>query len=271
MVNLLKMTNSGLQLQTNHESNLGFSKTLEYLKGYNNHGDVDNGVDKIREFLSAKKSTCAGAIKSTKYLMQSVNNISKFMETKTPIILNVDCIVPPIELFIPLQTTMKLNENEYYNKVKTISLSSINFKNTHNDTFKHLSPLIFINYYKFLVLQELIPTSKNDHFNVIDTLIRLTSLSCTLSFSSIIPTSSSIEIRTSATVEYHALLQHNLRLPFDWKFFEQLVHYFEYSFIIFNVHDNTRLCYKSRHLQLKKYVVIKYKSPCDLTLYYKSF
>ena len=159
------------------------------------------------------------------------------------------------------------------NKLINISLSSINFKNphTHKEVFKHLHPLIFVNYYKFLVLQELMPpTSKTDHVNTLNTLIRLTSLS----LSSIIPASSSIEVGTLATVDNpysHALLQRNLTLPFDWKFFQQMVIYFDYAFFVLNVHDNTKICYKSRHLQEKKYVVIKYKSPCDLTLYYKSF
>ena len=171
---------------------------------------------------------------------------------------------------------MKINVNEYYNKLKYISLSSIDFQNYNNNNnnndnnnnnvnysemFKYLYPMILINYYKFLVIKELLPESENDHLSIINILIKLTSLSCS-------PNPSSIFIDSPRE---HAKFQNNLISPFDWKFCEELIKFFKYSFIIINANDNSIICYKPNYIKEKKYVILKYKSRCDLSLYYKSF
>ena len=109
------------------------------------------------------------------------------------------------------------------------------------------------------------PTSKKDHISVINRLIRFTSLSSSSDLSSI------FSATPIDTPQEHVKFQNNLMSSFDWNFCEQLIKYFECSFVIINAHDNTTICYKSKYLIEKKYVVIKYTSRYDLTLYYKSF
>lgn len=251
----------------NHDKSnpiIEFSSTINHFKVHSSSESVNNENDKIKEFLIAKRYICNSEIKKTKFVKHGINEISKFIKNKTPMILNMEYNLTPKGLCIPLYSEMELNIDEYYNKIKYITLSSIDFKDNddHKDTFKYLYPMILINYYKFLVTRELLPKSKNDPINVMNILIKLTSLSCSRSRSLILPIDSPRE---------HVNFQSNLMLPFDWSFCEELINFFEYSFVIINANDNSTICYKPNYIREKKYVIIKYKSRCDLTLYYKSF
>ena len=168
----------------------------------------NNNNDKIKEFLTAKKYICTSTIRKSRSLKNSINEISKLIDIKTPMILNIEYNLNPKGIHIPLYTEMKLNLNEYYNKLKYLSLLSIDFENNnidYNEIFKYLYPMILINYYKFLVIKELLPESKNDHLSIINILIKLTSLSCS-------PSPSSISIDSPKD---HVKFQNNLISPFD--------------------------------------------------------
>ena len=262
MNNLTKINNSSYK-PMNEDSLSTFSKKLDSIKILNNDDSINHGTDKIKEFLSAK---CSTEFKNTNHLMDSFDKISKFIECKTPIIVGMECKMPQNDQHIPLISNMKLNDHEIYNKSKNISLSSIDNSEIYIKQFKFLHPLIFINYYKFLVVQELMPRELKKNEHVIKTLLRLTTLSCC-------SMSTPTDTMTMNTPQYHAMFQQNLMFSFNWNFLEQMIKYFEYSFIIHNVNENTRICYNSRHLMMttNKYVVVLYRSPHNLTLHYKNF
>lgn len=108
MDRLIEKVNSSQSLNLFNNPVVSFSNTIDNLKVYNSRESNNNGNDKIIEFLSAKKRICNSGIRNNMYLKQSIKDISKFIDNKTAMILNID-----YKLILKIQIVILMHLNLY--------------------------------------------------------------------------------------------------------------------------------------------------------------